>query len=415
MANGREMRVTRCSWCYVAVAIVGAMIAVPAIAGMPDQADSKTTATGKPAEGKNVKGGESIRVEPDQAHQLTVITVKEAPFQSHKSAIGQIAFNDDLSAPVLPQFPGRVLKLLAKVGDVVKAGDPLVEIDSPEILQPQNDFIAAVTSLNKAKAQLNLAQTIESRQRLLFDGKATPLKELQLAEAQLAVAENDLRSAETALDAARSKLRIIGKSEDEIAALQKNGAVTRTSIITAPVSGTIIARKVGPGQYVRADAPDPLFLIADLSSMWLKAYVPENDAPAIRVGQDVDVRVMALPEGVFKARVVAVGASSDPVTHRVMVRSEVPNADGILKADMFASFRINTSAPIASPSVPVESVIRHGEESAVWVELEPFVFKRRLVTLGLEREDSIQINAGLKAGERILSRGAIFVDNEWRQ
>ncbi len=166
---------------------------------------------------------------------------------------------------------------------------------------------------------------------------------------------------------------------------------------------------------MRADAPDPLFLIADLSSMWLKAYVPENDAPAIRVGQEVDVRVMALPEGVFKARVVAVGASSDPVTHRVMVRSEVSNPDSILKADMFASFRINTGAPVASPAVPVESVIRHGEEAAVWVEQEPYVFKRRLVTLGLERDDSIQINAGLKAGERILSRGAIFVDNEWRQ
>ena len=90
----------------------------------------------------------------------------------------------------------------------------------------------------------------------------------------------------------------------------------------------MISRKVGPGQYVRIDAPDPLFVIADLSSMWLKAYVPENDAPAIRVGQDVDVRVMALPEGVFKARVVFVGASSDPVTHRVMVRSEVTNPDG---------------------------------------------------------------------------------------
>jgi cobalt-zinc-cadmium efflux system membrane fusion protein len=143
--------------------------------------------------------------------------------------------------------------------------------------------------------------------------------------------------------------------------------------------------------------------------------VPENDAPAIRVGQEVDVRVMALPEGIFKARVIAVGASSDQITHRVMVRSEVLNSDGVLKADMFASFRIATGASMSSPSVPVESVIRHGEEAAVWVEQEPYVFKRRLVKVGLEREDAIQISAGLKAGERVLSRGAIFVDNEWRQ
>ncbi len=223
MTDFREMRWVRRAWlCAGAMVVAATIAAAPVIADVPDNDDLKSSPIGKPdqaikKEGKpalgrngNVKGGESIRVEPDQAHQLTIITVKDAPFQSHKTAIGQIAFNDDLSAPVLPQFPGRVLKLFAKVGDVVSAGDPLVEIDSPEILQPQNDFIAAVTSLNKAKAQLNLAQTIDSRQRLLFDGKATPLKEVQLAEAQLAVAQNDLRSAETALDAARSKLRIIG-------------------------------------------------------------------------------------------------------------------------------------------------------------------------------------------------------------
>ena len=181
----------RTGFCAIAFGLVSVIMAAPSFAGMPD-AEAKAPANiekkidepaknGKSAESKslNVKGGESIRVEPDQAHQLTVITVKDGAFQSHKSAIGQIAFNDDLSAPVWPQFPGRVIKLLAKVGDVVKAGEPLMEIDSPEILQPQNEFIAAVTSLNKAKAQFNLAQTIESRQRVLFDGKAAPLKELQ--------------------------------------------------------------------------------------------------------------------------------------------------------------------------------------------------------------------------------------------
>ena len=105
--------------------------------------------------------------------------------------------------------------------------------------------------------------------------------------------------------------------------LQDKGIISRTATITAPIAGTVVARKVGPGQYVRSDTGDPLYIIADLSSMWLKAFVPENDIPAIRIGQDVDVKVLALPERVFKARVVAIGAASDSNTRRVVVRSEV--------------------------------------------------------------------------------------------
>jgi cobalt-zinc-cadmium efflux system membrane fusion protein len=426
MAGGNYVRstigVSVCVAAALAVALFG--LGSTSSGGVPDSPDLSTPAplkNGKKHDKRKQKESETaaeddtIRVSPDQVHQLTVVTVKELPFQARKPAIGQIAFNDDVSSPVWPQFPGRVLKVIAKVGDIVKVGDPLLEIDSPEILQPQNDFIAAVTALNKSKAQLLLAQTSEARQRLLFEGKATPLKEVQVAEAQLAIAENDLRSAETALDAARSKLRISGKSDDEIAALQKNGIVTRTSIVTAPVSGTVIARKVGPGQYVRTDTPDPLFMIADLSSMWLKAFVPETDAPAIKVGQDVEVTVLALPGRVFRARVIAIGAASDPNTHRVMVRSEIPNPDGVLKADMFASFRILTSDVALLPGVPIEAVIRHGDETVVWVQQEPLVFRRRLVKLGMEQDDRIEVLGGLKVGERILTRGAIFVDNEWRQ
>src|ERR1700712_1978016 len=163
-----------------------------------------------------VKGADFIRVVGDQMHQLEVVKVAPYGFLDQRSAIGQIAFNEDASTIVLTPFSGRVTRLIAKPGDPVKSGDPLLEIDSPEQLIPQNDFIAAQAAKRKAGSQYNLAQIVEKRVRDLHEGKAAPFKELQAAEAQLASAENDLRSADTTLEAARARLRIVGRTEAEI-------------------------------------------------------------------------------------------------------------------------------------------------------------------------------------------------------
>ena len=127
------------------------------------------------------------------------------------------------------------------------------------------------------------------------------------------------------------------------------------------------------------------------------------------------MRVSALPGRVFKARITAINAATDATTRRMVVRSEIPNPDGALKSEMFASFKIATGADEPSPAVPVEAVIREGDLAVVWVEEEPMLFRRRKVKLGMEQEGRMQIREGLKAGELIVARGAIFVDNEWRQ
>jgi cobalt-zinc-cadmium efflux system membrane fusion protein len=361
-----------------------------------------------------LKSAEMVRVTLDQMHQLDVVKVETYPFKVQRPAIGRIAYNEDASTLVLAPFSGRVIRLIAKVGDAVKRGDPLFEIDSPEVVQPQNDFIAALAALNKARSQLNLAQIVEKRQRGLYEGKAAPLKEFQLAEAALVAAQNDMRAAETALEAVRNRLIIIGLTKDQIANLKEKREIHR-AMIYAPIDGTVIARKVGPGQHVRNDTGDPLFTIANLSTMWLKALVPENQISLIRVGQEVEVEIAALPGRVFNARITAIEASADPTTRRIVVRSEIPNPDGVLKSEMFASFKIVTGVSMRSPAVPVDAVIREGDRASVWIEEQPMLFKRRKVNIGLEQNNRIQILDGLRTGETVVARGAIFVDNEWRQ
>jgi cobalt-zinc-cadmium efflux system membrane fusion protein len=362
------------------------------------------------AAAQSVKG-DRVRVTEDQMHQLAVAKVELRPFRLEKFAIGQIAYNEDVSTIVLAPFAGRVTRL----GERVSQGAPLLEIDSPEIVVPQNDFLAAIAATNKARAKLSLASLNEARNKGLYEGKAGALKDWQQSQAELDAAQNDLRAAETAIDAARNRLRILGLTADEIAGLQDKGQIKRSVPIISPIAGTVVARKVGPGQYVRNDPPDQLYVVADLSTMWLKAFVPEIDIPFIRVGQDIEVKVTALPGRTFAARVTHVGALFEATTRRIEVRSEVANPGGALKADMFASFKITTADSVTALAVPVDAVIREGDVAVVWVEREPLVYERRPVRIGIEQDGQLQIREGLAPGEMAVARGAIFLDNQWRQ
>ena len=373
-------------------------------------------ASAQPAIERPSSDADTVRVTPDQMHQLSIFKVVPYPFRLQKQAIGQIAFNEDASTVVLTPFSGRVTRVIGKLGDDVKRGDPLFEIDSPEVVQAQTDLIAAFQGLQKGRSQLALAKRVLDRLTNLFGSNAVSQREVDQAQNEYAAAEFDLRTAEGTLTSARNRLRvIIGRDQAEVERVERERVVNPLITINAEIDGTIIARKVGPGQFVRSDAGEALYTIADLSTMWLKANVPEFDSPLIRVGQEIEVRVAALPGRVFKARITSVGASSDAATRRVMVRSELPNPDRALKSEMFASFKISIGNGDRTLAVPVGAVIWVGDVAIVWVEREPLVFEHRKVTVGLEQDGHLQINDGLDAGELVVGRGAIYLQNELQQ
>lgn len=354
-----------------------------------------------------------VTVTSDQMRQLEVVPANVKVFTSTKYAIGQIAFNEDASTAVLTPFSGRVTRLLKKVGEDVRRGEPLFEIDSPEVVQAQTDFIAALQAHEKTKSQFNLTKRTLDRQLSLLNDKATAMRDVDQARNDNAAAESDLATAQGTVSAARNRLRvIIGRDGQEIERLEKERVINPLITINAPIDGTVINRKIGPGQFVRADAGEPLFSVSDLSVMWLKAHVPESDIAYIRAGQELQVKVSAFPNEVFTARITTIGASSDQQTRRIVVRSEIDNPRRILRAEMFATFRIATGEPMSRPVVPVTSIIREGAATSVWVESGPKIFERRQVELGGEINGQVQVTAGLKPGERVVGRGAIFVDNE---
>lgn len=405
--SGRAIRLTALLGCFE---LADAAIGLPALAG--EEAKAAASAASKPA----AAPADTVRVRISQMTQLKIVKVEAAAIGTKKAAIGQIAFNEDASTVILSPFSGRVTRLIARIGDTIEPGAPLFEIDSPEVVQAQTDLIAAVQGVGKAKSQLALSQRTVSRLAELLSARATSVRELDQAKSDLAGAESDLKTAEGTLLAARNKLRVlVGRTEEQIAKIESERIIDPFFTVTSPIGGTVVTRKVGPGQYVRSDSPEPLFSISDLTTMWLKASVPENDIPLMKVGQEIEVVVPALRGRVFGARIAAIGSASDSTTHRVVVRSEIPNPGAALKAEMFASFMITTGASPVLPLVPIEAVIREGNLSTVWVEREAMVFERRKVELGVESGNRIQIVSGVAAGERVVGRGAIFVDNEWRQ
>src|SRR5262249_54520582 len=158
-----------------------------------------------------------------------------------------------------------------------------------------------------------------------YDAKAVALKDWQQAQSDLVAAQNGERTAEVAIEAVRNRLRILGKSDQDIAAFGKNRRISATTPIYAPIAGTILPPKVGPGQFLSSGATDPAFVIGDVSKVWLVANVRESDAPKMRLGDPVEVKVFAFPDRVFNATITYVAAAIDPVTRRLTVRAEVDN------------------------------------------------------------------------------------------
>jgi cobalt-zinc-cadmium efflux system membrane fusion protein len=347
---------------------------------------------------------------PEQWAVFAVAPVQQRVFRPEQITEGKIAVDEDRSTPIFSPYAGRVTKLLVKPGDSVERGQPLFVVEATDMVQAQNDFMAALAAMNKAHSQVSLTQTVEKRLHDLYDLKAMSLREWQQAQADLTAAQNDLRSAETALEATRNRLRILGKTEAEITTFQQTGRITPDTAISAPIGGTIVQRKVGPGQYVGSGSTDPVFVIGDLSTVWLVAYMRETDAAAVQVGQALSFKVLAFPDRLFPANISYVATALDPAMRRLLVRATVRNSEGLLRPEMFASVTILTDEGDNAPAIPRDAIIYEGSTARVWVARDDKSVETRQVKTGLISDNMVQIVDGLRAGEKVITKGSIFID-----
>jgi len=342
---------------------------------------------------------DSVKLTDSQLDAIKTAPVMEREFAVLKDAVGNIDFDEDRSVQVFTPYQGRILQAFAKLGDEVKQGQVLFTIESP-------DFIAAESTLISAAATLDQTASALKRAKELY-----PLKGIDQNDYETAVANE--QSAQGALRAARDAIAVFGKSEKQIDAIIAARRVENALVVKSPITGTITARNAAPGLLEQpGNVPAP-YSVADLSTMWMLANVPETDVPAFKLGQLVRVSVAAYPERVFEGTITALGSTVDPNSRRVMVRSEIRDPHHELRSQMFASFAIRTALPERTPAVPLSGVVREGDGTmSVWVVGgDVHQFTRRAVRIGRQQDGYDQILEGVSTGETVAVDGAIFLSN----
>lgn len=341
---------------------------------------------------------DNVELSDSQRQSIDIVTVSERSFPQRREAVGSIDFNEDLSTQVFAPYQGRIVELFAKLGDNVLKGQRLFTLESPDLIQADSTLIAAAGVLDLTSRALKRAQELYQVQGI--------------AEKDLQQAISDQQSAEGALRAARNAVEVFGKSGAEIDRTIATRTIDPYLVVASPISGRITARNAAPGLFVQpGNVPAP-YSVADIARVWMNASVTESDMPLVRKGQKIEIAVLAFPGRAFSGEICTVGATVDPQLHRGMVRAEVDDPQHELLPGMFASFVIITGAPLTTAAVPADGVIREGDGTmTVWVTTDRHRFTRRTVTIGLQVEGYDQVLEGLRPGEQVVAKGAIFLDN----
>jgi cobalt-zinc-cadmium efflux system membrane fusion protein len=368
--------------------------------GQPKTEKKEQTAALEPNRGAPANADQqSVDLSEKQVASLKIGPVGWREFALLKTAVGTIDFNENLLVQVFSQYQGKILKAFYNIGDEVAAGDVLFTIDSPDLLAAESTFLAAAGVLELQK------RTLARLTNLLKSGGS--------AQKDVDQATSDEQTAEGNFKAAKDAVRIFGKSEAEVEKILADRRVDSTLIVPSPIAGRIVARNAAPGFLTQPGVAPPPFTVADLSTMWMLANVVETDAPAYKLGQEVQVTVPAYPDKVFKGHVTALGAMIDPNTHRQLVRSEIDDPEHLLRSGMFASFVIRIGDPVRSLAVPAEGVVREGDGTmTVWSTRDNRHFTKRTVRTGLQQDGWTQILEGLSPDETVVTDGAVFLSNK---
>jgi Cu(I)/Ag(I) efflux system membrane fusion protein len=320
-----------------------------------------------------------VSLSPTQRVMANVATVaaKQASLNKEINAVGIVQYDQSRQAKVTAWIAGRIDQLhVNTVGAFVSKDKPVAEVYSPDLLATQQEYLLA----------------IKSREQL----KSSPIPSIS-------------QNGDGLVASAKQRLMLFGVKENQITELEKAGKPNIRLPIYTPLSGIVIEKMVQQGQYVNTG--DPLFNIADLSTVWVEIEVYENEFSNIHIGQQVEIRSQSFPGRPFTGRISFIYPFLDPKTRTVKARVEMPNSGMKLKPDMFVNAIIKVPLGVAIV-VPVTAVMDTGKRQVVWVEKSPGMFEPRDVRVGQQSDDKVQILSGLKTGDKVAVSGGYLIDSE---
>jgi cobalt-zinc-cadmium efflux system membrane fusion protein len=330
-----------------------------------------------------------------QRQNVQLFTVVASKFRKTIEATGVVDFDNNQATSVLAPFSGPVSRLMVSLGDQVKKGDALAEVDSP-------DFAAAIGAYRKALASARTDRRVADLDKDLIQHHGVSQREAEQAE-------TDAVNAEADRDAALQALVSLNVHPQTIKDIQEGRPVSRPEgIVRSPITGTVVEKLITPGELLEAGITS-CFTVANLSRVWVMAQVFGSDLAAVSLG-DSDEVVTGIDAKNFSGRVDNISALVDPDTRAVIVRVVAENPGSFLKKQMYVHVRIQARQESIGLLVPVSSILRDDENLPfAYVVQSDGSFARRRVTLSYRSGDQYDIDAGLTAGDQIVIEGGLFV------
>ncbi|HEX4273417.1 MAG TPA: efflux RND transporter periplasmic adaptor subunit [Rhizomicrobium sp.] len=365
---------------------LAAAVLIAAIAGCSPKSDDNP---------QKSSGSRNVTLTAEQRQKIRVYTVVAGKFRKTVDTTGVVDFDNDQATSVLAPFSGPVSRLFVQPGDVVKKGEALASVVSP-------DFATAVSTYRKALVTARNARKLADLDKDLLEHHGVSAREEEQAQ-------TDAASAEADSDAALQSLQSLGVDPQVIKDTADGKPTARVEgLIRSPLPGTVVERLITPGELLQAGTT-AAFTVADLSRVWVMAHIFDSDIASVHVGDAAEVSTGAASRN-LSGTVGNIAAEVDPNTRSVAVRVVVNNPGDFLKKQMYVHVRIRDSRDSAGLLVPVSAILRDDENLPfVYVMQADGSFARQRVTLGYRGGDQYDISAGLRPGQQIVVDGAIFV------
>lgn len=366
------------------MAVLAAMLALGGCSRKSDDEAPPTAAKAAsgPASGAAKTG---LTLTPQEQKDAGIQVFAAAPTEVAATVVlnGTLVANQDRIANVLPRLPGRIVSVAVPLGAAVRAGQPLAVLEGIELGEAQAAYRQARSEATVAEAALERAQKLAA--------------EDIIAQKDLQRARGDAERSRAALRAATDKLRLLGVEPAPLS--QQRDAIYP---VVAPLTGTVIEKHAVPGAHVEKE---PLFVVADLTTVWLEADVFEKDLGTLKTGSPAALTVAAYPDRPFAGRLTYVSPTMDTASRTVKARIEVPNAQAVLKPGMFATARITSNSTVRALVLPAQAVTLMNDKPTVFV-VTPTGFEPRSVETAPRSDGAVEIRAGLSPGDKVVVAGA---------
>ena len=346
-----------------------------------------------------------IQVSGELGNLIKVGTLSEGQYSDLIRLAGRLEVNANQTARIGSPMTGRLTRIVANLGQHVRAGEVMAEVSSQELTAAQLAFL-------KAHAAEQVASRAVERAQRLVQADVIGLAELQRRQKEHEVASAEKR-------AAADQLRVLGLGQKSVQQLAENGRIDSVAPVTASLSGVVIERQIAQGQVVQPS--DALFVVSDLSNLWAIAEVPEQEAAQVKLGQSVEIEIPALNHKVILGRLVFISDVVNPETRTVRVSAVLDNSDRQLKPAMLTSMLIE-GKPQQRTLIPQSAVVRENDADHVFVEVAPQTYRLTRVSLGPEHKGVRPLLAPLpnkaasdtasNAAAKIVLDGAFHLNNE---